>query len=123
MVIEGTSNIAHIVIRENRSRGTPRVRVGISVGDIRRNSRSREEPDLNRIFLPSMCVDTTSDQVESMSVGVVVPREICASGVGSVAALTCCPHEIRSEVYELVQRAHVTGMRSNLILSLFIHTL
>ena len=59
MLLEVLCDIAGIASREDGIRSAPGIGIGSALVDVVGNGLTSEEPHLNRLFIPNVCIDTT----------------------------------------------------------------
>lgn len=84
-----------------------------------------EEPNLDRLLVPNVCINTSAVHVESMSVGaVVVIRDKGTSGIVTVNGLALFTYDTSDGGSESGGKlASGTGVSSDLVESVFVDTL
>ena len=72
MLLEVFRDVARIASREDGVGSTPRIGVRCTLVDVVGNGLTSEEPDLDRLLVPNVRIDTTTVHVESMTISAVI---------------------------------------------------
>ena len=125
VLLEVLCDVARIASRENGIGSTPRIGVRCALVDIVGNSLASEKPDLNRLFVPNVRIDTTTVHVESMTISAVImisnKRTSSVVTVNSLALFSNHTSDGGSD--SRGKLASGTSVRSNLVESVIIDTL
>ena len=72
VLLEVLCDVARVASGEDGVGSTPGIGVRCALVDIVGNGLTSEEPDFDRLFVPNVCVNTTTVHVESMTISAII---------------------------------------------------
>lgn len=124
VILERVADVARVAAREAGNGRAPAAWVGLAVCDVFRDSLTGEEPDIDPIRLPGMCVDSTGVFVEIVAVSGVVIHGVVTASIGAVRALACLTDDATSGLDGIFDNiAYIASVSGDLVVSLLIDTL